>query len=246
MENQFEDVTPPGNSNFQRLIIAVLLILALSLPLLLILAFSASFSLIVLGAAAWSVALCLKVPLILIAERILKTDDKLLSLANGMLSALSELGIAACCFIIINRDLPLADIIGFGIGASSIEILFTLLMGAVEERLQSNPAKTEAWSAGAQKSLCVRYMTLIERVIALLGHVGSRGLIYLSIAHFCPGLAAIAFLSFSVTDGAANYGGIKKWNWFDPGICRSFYSVLLLIGLIEISIFIAGTVFFKV
>jgi hypothetical protein len=54
---------------------------------------------------------------------------------------------------------------------------------------------------GARVSWCVRYAVPIERPFALIGHVGSRGLIY----------QAVIGGTVSLIDGIAVYGVRRGW-----------------------------------
>lgn len=244
MVSSHKDVSMSERTSSGIIIFVGMLLVALMPPLVLIFAFSASLIPIAIGAAAWAIALGIKIPLIILTDRILESeiipsDSKLTALLNGMVSAIAELGISAFCFFVIFPNIPFVDIVGFGAGASSIEILLISTYVMIIKD-QQNSAKIEVWSAGAKKSQCVRYMTIIERIVALIGHVGSRGLVYLSIFYDHPDLAVVAFIAFSATDGIANYGKTKKWNWFDPKTCKQFYCLLFLIGLIEICIFVVS------
>lgn len=71
----------------------------------------------------------------------------------------------------------------------------------------------------------------------MLGHVGSRGLIWLAI-HGAPGLAAFAITGFAVVDGLAIYGTIQKWVGLEQRTWRWFYGIVTGVSLLEFSAFI--------
>ena len=67
---------------------------------------------------------------------------------------------------------------------------------------------------GAEVSRCVRYAVPLERLFALAGHIGARGLVYLGLhAPFpvAPGWMALAVLMFATIDGTAVYGHLQHW-----------------------------------
>jgi hypothetical protein len=99
----------------------------------------------------------------------------------------------------------------------------------------------EVWERGARASLCVRYSVPIERLVAGSGHLSSRGLLFTSLklslhTALFPSTAALFFIS--ITDGAAYYGHLDKWNWSDPGVCRAFHGALAAVEAVELSLFV--------
>ena len=86
---------------------------------------------------------------------------------------------------------------------------------------------------------------VVERTGALLGHLGSRGLVWLAVhSPLNPAVPALlALISFSAVDGVATYGTLKKWDWLKPRTWKRFYGFATLVGTFEISLFL-GLYFF--
>jgi hypothetical protein len=196
-----------------------------------------------MGAAAWVIAVAIKPPASKLVSKVVTEHQhrKIFATLQGILSALTELGIVAVCYIILFPQLSLPDAIAFGVGASSMEIFSVLALGIIADIRCPDWASRAAWVLGARQSLWVRYMMFIERFAALLGHVGSRGLVYLGLVHFNLVLTSIAFILFSAVDGVTVYGRLAGWDWFEPWICRSFYLFVLMVNFLEIGIFTAST-----
>jgi hypothetical protein len=131
---------------------------------------------------------------------------------QGALSAALELGATALYFAFFPR-FSFAQVAAFGIGAGSAEAAYVLGLGLFGPR--STPTALNAWIKGARVSLCVRYSVAIERFFALLGHTGSRGLIYVGLYSSFPiaaGWVTVAVLLFALIDGVAVYGHLQNWN----------------------------------
>lgn len=215
------------------------ILVALVPPIVILSSFHASQESLAIGAVAWVAALSMKTLASGFINRLSKSRDlkKTLSILQGLLSSFTELGIPAICFIPFFQSIPLVDVVAFGVGASSIEALFTFFSGIVSEICKPDHSAQAVWVSRARQSLCVQYMIFLERFGALLGHVGSRGLVYLGLANQAPCLIVIAFITFSLTDGVAAYGIFNQWDWFNPRVCRSFHLFLLGVSFFEIGLF---------
>jgi hypothetical protein len=81
-----------------------------------------------------------------------------------------------------------------------------------------------------------RHTFLVERTAALIGHVGSRGLVWLSVhGPLWPGAAAL--LAFASVDGLAAYGVRREWDWLSPRVWWRFYPVVFGMGVLELLAF---------
>ena len=213
-----------------------LLVLGL-LPLpLLVYAGGASWQWGWLGAVAWAVALVVKIPAAGSLHALPASISPLSRAAlSGIISSLSELGVAALIFTLYPLLPPrLPNILSFGAGAACLETLFVFTAMFFE----SPPAEQVArWRIGARSSWCVRHAQIIERLSAFGGHVGTRGLISLSVYGGNVAIAVVALVTFAVTDGFATYGSFKNWDWFDPATCRRFHGLCMVISLIELAFF---------
>jgi hypothetical protein len=157
---------------------------------------------------------------------------------NGVWSAVTELGFAGMGLATLNVD-SLPAVLAFGIGAASAEVVYVLVKGI---RSPGGARVVEEWERGARVSLCVRYSVPLERLVAGVGHVSSRGLVFTSLKLPISGgiLTAVAALFFfSITDGIAYYGHLAGWNWNDPNVCRTFHSALAMLAAVEFCVFLA-------
>jgi hypothetical protein len=193
-----------------------------------------------LGGLAWTMALGKKY---LLTKSFCSFFDRsnpfVVACGQGLLSAISELGITLFLFIYMLYSLSITAAIAFGVGASSFEIAYIVAYSFTKGAHHTRQTLIAAWKSGASNSLCVRYSMVIERFSALFGHIGSRGLIFLSVVWQNPTLTLVAILMFSIVDAVAIYGGLIGWNLFSPRICRSFYLFTVGVSFIEFTTFFA-------
>ncbi|MEI9989609.1 MAG: hypothetical protein WDM86_06190 [Rhizomicrobium sp.] len=193
-----------------------------------------------IGAASWAVAVAVKFGLMRLSGVRRRVEAGIAGAAAwGLFSAVDELGLLAAAVLWSGVRPDASGIVAFGIGASSSEIAFVLASGIAERLRGLDPQVLEAWLAGARLSPWVRHMLFIERLGATLGHVGSRGLVYLAIAGGPAWAAAPAIAAFALVDGVAIRGRSRKWNWFDPATARRFYAMTLATGAAELAAFAA-------
>ena len=129
--------------------------------------------------------------------------------------------------------------LAFGIGAGCSEVIYVLVSGITAKR---DPEREAAWARGAAVSLCVRYQVPIERLFALVGHVGSRGVVYAGLHAKFPECVLLLFLAvflFTAVDGVAYYGHLRGWNWSEPSVCRRTHGFFAFISVIEFGTFLA-------
>ena len=156
---------------------------------------------------------------------------------QGLLSANAELGFAYLALVAF-KIASVPNALAFGVGAAAAEVVYVLFKGVTAAR---NEQALLEWERGARTSLCVRYSVPIERLVASIGHVSSRGLAFASLKLPLPGglwPAAAAIFFFSLTDGAAYYGHLLKWNWSDPKVCRTFHGALAVLAALELSLMV--------
>lgn len=190
-----------------------------------------------LGAVTWAVSVGIKIAFSGLLEFwILGThghvSKKFLALLQGLLSAFTELGAVALVFIYILSEGGLFHVVAFGAGAGIIEAL--ILLGMTLFSKEEKPADLPWYQ---------QWTFVIERFSALLGHIGSRGLVWLGISGpFYPFILAI--IGFTAVDGVATYGVYKKWDWLEPKTWKRFYGFVTLVGITEIVLFL-GLFFLK-
>lgn len=239
---------------------AALLVIAVGPPWLCI-AQGASWWLVVAGAVVWFASVCLK-RIVVQSGRALfaraAPSRVRVAVVQGVVSAVTELGAAGLYLAVVTSggatptgpavasavasiDLSLIDIVGFGVGAGSAEAFYVLLLGVLGP--QADDEELQAWLRGARLSLCVRYAVPVERLFALIGHTGARGLLYVALLHG-PLAGAVWALSsaafFVLIDGVAVYGHLQKWRWHDPVVCRRAHSFFALLSVAECALFVLG------
>lgn len=196
----------------------------------------------VLGALTWAVSVAVKLVLsgVVHVATTKRLSPKWYAAAQGALSAVTELGAAALVFLYLLPEGSLSLVLAFGAGAGVVEALILFGVGLL--------SKTKAATAEKSASALPWYQEwtfAVERFGALLGHIGSRGLVWLAVhSSLYPALPAIlALISFSTVDGVATYGTLKKWDWLEPRIWKRFYSFATLVGVLEVALFL-GLYFF--
>lgn len=217
-----------GNQGFVDLSIVVSV--SLALPAALCLFFSAPWTAVLWGGAAWVAALAPKLAVSLFVPRA-ETVGKAVLL--GMASAVSELGCAAVALVLMGAPSSLPTVLAFGAGAAAIEAGFIMVEASAHK---TEPSVVENWRRGARVSFFVRHTLAVERLGALVGHIGSRGLIAGALAGGMVWPAALAVAAFAAMDGMADYGEAKGVDWYRPGTHSLYFSSIWLAGCAEIAL----------
>jgi hypothetical protein len=167
------------------------------------------------GVVVWAVAVAAKAAIhhLVIDPAVRKgADHRVASAILGVLSAGTELGVAAAFFTLVWRPPTLAQLIGIGAGAGMAEAVMLPFM--------TNPFAGSALEAHAtdvftrsRSAPLIQWLKVLERIWATLLHVSSRALVYLSIASANPVPAVIAATGFACVDGMAYYGLLQKWRF---------------------------------
>jgi hypothetical protein len=193
------------------------------------------------GILSWIIGVAiLKMPIYhLLVVKVLheRLSNKWLGITQGLVSAFSELGSAFIFFQFVLPVLSLPQLIGFGVAAGAVESIVLTFIG---NPLTGTPLEkhTADMEQKVSSNLSMQWMGVIERVIAMVIHISSRGLIYVSMIKFSliPGL--IAILTFAAVDGRGYYALLEKWAFDDIRVLRKFYVFLAIIALVQISSFI--------
>jgi hypothetical protein len=142
---------------------------------------------------------------------------------HGAISAATELGCSALVFAV--RQPPgRRQAVAFGAGAGGAEALYVLALGIVHP---ADAQSLEQWRAGRQQSLIVDQFVLIERTVAMVSHIASRGIVSTSGSR--PGRLSAALALFTIADAVAAYGHAVGWKWLDPRVARrthAFYAAV--------------------
>lgn len=197
--------------------------------LILVLWCDVSRKIIAKGAIAYAVgAVGLKLPLYhLVVVRLLhgKLGNRWLALSQGLLSAFAELGAALGFFIFVVPDLSLAELIGFGVAAGSIE---AIILPFMKNPLEGTPLESHAEETAVKASgdLPIQWLAVAERALASLLHAASRGLTYLSHSTGNPLPLLFAIAGFASVDGRAYFAHLEKWRFDDIRVLARFYRYL--------------------
>jgi hypothetical protein len=214
----------------------MLLILAITLPIAFII-WGGSIEWLFYGVMVWIISVGIKIVFAWHGNLLLSKSGLLTkAITNGIISAVSELGLAALVLIFIgatNVDIP--DIMLYAVSAGVTELLIISIYGMFEKR---EPETVKKWEISAEHCFLARYLFPVERLVALIGHIGSRGLVGIAIIKGYVWPVAVALITFSTTDGLANYGVLKNWDWFNRTILKNFFLATGCLALIELVLLI--------
>jgi hypothetical protein len=144
----------------------------------------------------------------------------------GVLSAVTELGAAAC--FLWGAKLRRADALALGVGIGTFETLFALLLGWLEGL--DGPA-----APLGSRFAFVGGFFLLERLLALIGHTASRVLLYVGLHEKWLLPVFLAVVLFSLVDGTTCYGILAQWDWDDSTLLTHFYLFVSTVGGLEVA-----------
>lgn len=155
-----------------------------------------------------------------------------LAVAQGSVSAISELGAAALFFWLAIPELSLAELIGFGATAGIVEALFIPLMsvGGIDV-LSGTPVErvgAAQWHDLGATPLAVMAFPVVERGLTMLLHTSSRAVVYAAVVLGNVGLALAALCCFAAVDGAAYYALLKRLKVLSFAVAIRFYALVAL------------------
>jgi hypothetical protein len=179
---------------------------------------------VVLGAVAWGMGVGIKMSSWFYLQEQLKRLSSWNAIVaaglSGLWSGVTELS-AAAGLLLLYSPKSLLEIVAFGIGAGSIEILFLLFVDLSNSSSRSQRLEDlKGRPFGALHPLWF----VLERGYAMVFHIATRALTYLSLsqADLLPGLVGLA--GFTLLDGAAYYGDeLQQWDWFDHHVIGLFH-----------------------
>jgi len=181
---------------------------------------------LLIGAGAWFVAVALKITGDVLFQRNTTVDfhDWVTGVLSGLWASVIELGLASIAFLIWCATVW--DAVGYALGAAAVEFMLLLpvaFSGGVstekKRRGSKEPASVMTWRNFA-----------IERVLAVIGHIASRVLVWIGVAGTGGFLAfAAAFGLYTLAEGLAAYGEAKDWNWQSPRVMWPFLIVQTVI-----------------
>lgn len=195
----------------------------------------------VLGGVCWVVGVVAKVPVGGVVEVLLtrcRAPAWLLSGAAGVNSALAELGVTALAWWIWRMPGGVGEAVAVGIGAGAMELVAVVVTGlaAGEENANGAAGRSERFS----------WSSVLERLLALVGHAASRGLVWVAVAGHASGVVAavtvvLAVALFAIVDGTADYGARKSWDWSDRRTLSRYYVLVAVVTVTEVVVLAAAS-----
>ncbi|MBI1212020.1 MAG: YhfC family intramembrane metalloprotease [Alphaproteobacteria bacterium] len=183
---------------------------------------------VLIGGGAWFIAVALKITGDVLFQRnvTLEFRDWVTAVLSGLWATVCELGLAATVFLI--WDATVWEAVAYALGAATVEFLL-LLPAAFGGGIEAEHKRRRKDSKAPVQVMTWRNFA-IERVIALVGHIASRVLVWIGVAG-SGGLAALAaaFGLYTLSEGLAAYGEAKDWNWLNPRVMWPFLIVQTLI-----------------
>jgi hypothetical protein len=211
----------------------------------LMLAHGVSFHWFLIGAGAWAFGVALKVPLAFwerSAQRRFRPENappllhSSYALLSGLGSGLAELGAAFLVLLYLMFPGRLAELIAFGVGAGSAEVLYLLLVAMPQEvKRVLEPGSLRQETPKAPPSVAL--WAVLERAYATVMHTTTRGLVALSIVRVNPLPGLLGLLIFTLLDGAAFYGDLRGWNWHTHRVLLWFHAFGLGITALGVLLF---------
>jgi hypothetical protein len=155
-----------------------------------------------------------------------------LAMAQGLVSALSELGAAFLFFIFVVTDLPVVHLLGFGAAAGAIE---AIMLPFIKNPLRGTPVGDHATDV-LEKSTgnpAVQWLAVLERLLAMVIHIASRALVFIGIQRIDVIPVFLAVITFGAVDGTGYFGYLKKWRFDEPRLLLRLYAFVGAIVLIQ-------------
>lgn len=180
-----------------------------------------------------------KLPLYhLIVVRLLhgRLSNTWLSVSHGFVSAVSELGAALLFFAFVVPDLTLAQVVGFGVAAGAVE---AVMLPFMRNPLKGTPLEEHSAEAleKSSHSTLIAWMSVLERMLAMVPHIAARGLVYVSFATGNVLPACLALLGFASIDGRAYFAHLEKWQFDDIRVLAGLYRFIAVVGLSQALLF---------
>lgn len=157
----------------------------------------------------------LKLPLHhFVVERILRPrlGTSSLAAAHGALSAVSELAPAAAFFVYVVPHLTWWQLVGFGVGAGAVEAIILPFLANPLKGTSLEEHANDVFRRSATIPV-IQWLSVLERIWAMLLQVSTRGLVGLSVYSGSPVPASLAVVGFGAVDAIAYYGHLRKWRF---------------------------------
>ena len=180
-----------------------------------------------------------------VVERVLhpRLSNTALAGTQGVLSAVSELGAAAAFFVLVIPELSYWQLVGFGVGAGAVEAIMLPFISNPFRGGTLGEHADEVFRASAENQ-SVQWLSVLERIWAMLLQVSARGLVYFSVASHNPIPACVGLAGFSVVDGSAYYWHLQKWRFDSLPVLARVHAFLGLIACLLTAAFLWSSEYF--
>ena len=167
----------------------------------------------ILGTGSWGIGVILKMvlhQLIIVPLQSKRKSTFLNSVVNGILSGITELFAAFFIITLMKNkiEFDFNAIISFGLAIGSLEILIVvfnkdknIFKGTALENSSEKTLEYFRNSTGIEYFILNFLLTIYERILALLLHISTRGLVFVTIFTGSVVPIGIALLVFTITDG---------------------------------------------
>ena len=205
----------------------------------------------IFGAGSWGIGSIFKIfahQLVVKKLSNKKTNNLNVSIANGFVSGISELGGAFLIILLVialkKFTFTFDSILAFGIGIGSLETLLVvykntsaLLKGTSLE--ESSIKFEEAFKIMEMHNhFIIIYIPIIERILATLIHISTRGLVFITVFSQNIFPTIIAIVVFIIADGFLGYNYLVNNKLITKKGLNKFYYYLFILTIISFTIFI--------
>lgn len=205
----------------------------------------AAFDSFIYGSGSWGLGCILKLILYHGVIRKLRHDATSIlgvSALNGLVSGVTELGLALAFFAFL-PVLSLWNVVAFGIGIGTIEAFLVAtppnpLKGTALEKAADELEATVAGLSGGRRLLYGYILPFIERLIAGVAHVGTRGLVYVAYHSANPVPFLLALAAFFLVDGVIVYRLAHQGKLSDLRVLQKTYVATATIALLVLAGFL--------
>lgn len=159
-----------------------------------------------------------------------------LSVSQGFVSAVSELGAALLFFFFVVPDLTLEQLIGFGTAAGAAE---AVMLPFIRNPLEGTPLEEHSAEVLERSSASnlIDWMSVLERALAMFPHIAARGLVYISFVTGSVFPALLALLGFAALDGRGYFAHLEKWPFDNIQVLSKLYRYVAFVGISQTLLF---------
>lgn len=199
------------------------------------------------GSGSWGFGCILKLALYHgVVRRLPHDPSRILGTAalNGLVSGVTELGVALIFFAYL-PVLTFWEVVAFGVGIGTIEafVIATTsnpLEGTALEKAAEDLEATVARLSGGRRLAYGYVLPLVERLIAAVIHVGTRGLVYVGYHSSMLWPFVVALTAFLFADGVIGYRLTYEGRLTDLRVLGRTYLGLAAIAAIVVVAFLGS------